>query len=198
MIEAPSLALVGFASLIILSPGPLNMMVLALAATGQWRAAVSLLAGGSVTYAAIWGMAAGFSREIAELDPTLFFALQAIGLVLVVWLAVIVATAPHPRLPPRGRTPGVLIGAGIVLANAKVWVTAFMAATLFCDPLLSPNAHVLVFGGTIGVLMVGICGVYIVVGQIAQALLAHPYAHRGFSLAAASAMLLSYLTVLTI
>ena len=52
--DAPPWALVSFATIVILSPGPLTMMLLAYAALGRGGAAIPLLIGGALAYAAIW------------------------------------------------------------------------------------------------------------------------------------------------
>ena len=194
--DAPPWALVSFASIVILSPGPLTMILLAFAALGRGGAAIPLLIGGALAYAAIWGAAAAFSRHIAGVEQALFEVLQWVGFAFILWLAWLIATAPRSPMPERGGAPGLLIGAGAVFCNPKVWVTATMAATLFCDPYLSPKGHAAVFGGTVGLLMVFWCGAYMIAGKIAQRLLMHPMAHRGFSIIASCFMVGSYLVTM--
>ena len=68
--DVPPWALVKVvATIVILSPGPLTMMLLAYAALGRGGAAIPLLIGGALAYAAIWGAAAAFSRHIAGVEP---------------------------------------------------------------------------------------------------------------------------------
>ena len=106
--------------------------------------------------------------------------------------------APLARSGARRNPPGLLIGAGVVFCNPlKVWVTATMAATLFCDPYPEPEGPCgRLFGGTVGLLMVFWCGAYMIAGKIAQRLLMHPMAHRGFSIIASCFMVGSYLVTM--
>lgn len=196
ILEAPSWALVSFASIIIVSPGPLTMMLLASAAVGCGRRAVPLLVGGAMAYATIWGAAAAFFRQIASVNPAVFEILQWIGFAFILWLAWLIASAPPLPMPKSRGASGLLAGAAVVLCNPKVWVTALMAATLFCDPNLSPRGHAVVFGGTVGLLMGFLCSGYMVAGAIARGLLLHPVAHRSFSITASGVMIGSYVATM--
>jgi len=129
-----TLALLGFATVMTVTPGPNNIMVAASAANHGVRA----------TWPHMFGITFGFATMLAlvglglagpfALSPTLHLALKWIGAAWLLWLAWRIARAGAPGEGPSRPPLGFLGGALFQWVNPKAWLIALAAIPTFTTP----------------------------------------------------------------
>ena len=182
--------LVAFVVVAVATPGPLQFLLATLGAQGAARAGGAILAGGALSYAAIYATGGAGARRLAETYPGVFSAFQIAGAVLMVWLAWRIATAPMGAGRGMSRR-GFVQGFGISALNPRAWAGAMTVGVAFCDPNADVFDHAVTFGGVALAAMVAICGAWLVGGTLLERVLARPAVFRAFSVSAAAVLVLS-------
>ena len=186
----PSPELATFVFLVAATPGPLNLGLLSIGLTGRARFGLGALLSAAATYGALYAVASSTARQLADLHPAAFQALQVAAAALLLWLAWKIATArpgaaadARPGAARRGLRAGALAGAAIVGIGAKSWSSALAAALLFCDGRLGPAEHAIQFGGLATAMILLFCGPWLVAGLWMGRRIASSRALRGVNLA---------------
>jgi threonine/homoserine/homoserine lactone efflux protein len=130
LIGAPVLALLMFAFVASITPGPNNLMLLASGVNFGFRRTLPHLWGVSIGFGVMlmgvgWGLAALFERL-----PVAYTVLRVLGTVYLLWLAWGLARAGRPEAVEAERPMGFWAAAAFQWVNPKAWfmgVTAFSA-----------------------------------------------------------------------
>lgn len=201
---AVGIALPLFALAIAVSPGPSNVVLLAVGSHAGMRRGLPLLVGMALGYALLWGASASGLRFAGAIDPGAMRLAQGIALALMGLLAFRLVTAtnahedgnkdgrsavgagggafPPSRLPIPGGLAGGLL---FQLVNPKAWVTALAAAALFCTPALDVPGHAATFGFVAFVAVVLGCGAWLWMGASLGDVLRFPVLRRAMNAALA-------------
>lgn len=140
-------ALMVFAVVMSVTPGPNNLMVMASAANHGFRATLPHQAGIALGFAAMIGVIGlGAAGPLAAV-PTLHLALKWIGAAWLLVLSWKIATAGEARAEGPTRPIGFLAAAGFQWVNPKAWTIALSAVTVYTvpgDPMLKQVALICV------------------------------------------------------
>ena len=122
-------ALVFYALVTSITPGPNNLMLLASGVNFGFRRTLPHLTGISVGFGVmVFVVGLGFA-ELFTTAPGLYAAVRIIGAVYLVWLAWQIATSPAPGAGETHRRPlGFFGAAAFQWVNPKAWVMAVGAA----------------------------------------------------------------------
>lgn len=197
MIEPVTLPFLVFASTVIVSPGPSNVLLLAVGVQAGWVRGLPLLLGMAVGYAFLWAaLAVGFGL-FAETSAQIVNVMRYAGLVFIAWMAWQIASGELDRHSGAPSSYGGLLqGILFQFANSKAWVTGAIATTAFSVPGWSPAAHALAFAiALFPTVLIGL-GVWLVAGSVIARLLASPRVLRAFNYSMASLLLASFVGVI--
>jgi len=126
------LALVAFAFVTSITPGPNNLMLMASGANFGLRRTLPHLAGVALGFAFLaLVLGAGLNRVFAAV-PAAAVALKAVSVVYMLWLAWKIATAAAPgQARAAGRPFSFLQAAGFQWVNPKAWAMALTALAVY-------------------------------------------------------------------
>ncbi|CAH0299099.1 LysE family translocator [Roseomonas sp. CECT 9278] len=192
-----TLALLGFAIAMSVTPGPNVLMVAAGAANAGIRATVPHMLGITIGFAAmllIVGL--GLAGPFAAM-PMLHTALKWGGAAWLLVLAWKIARAGAPGEGPP-RPPLGFIGAALFQwVNPKAWMIALAAIPAFTTPDGDILAETLLIAGAFALVCFPCCLVWAALGAGASRLLRTDRALRGFNIAMAVLLVLSLIPALT-
>lgn len=192
-IPSPDPALLLFISVIAVLPGPLNILLLTSGLAGRARYGAGVLLAGALCYGILYAVAASLIREIASHHAFVLDWLQVASVLLLLWMAWRIATAPVGVATAdvgRGFSFGLLTGAGIVLVGSKSTSSAIAAGSLYCDGRLSVAEHALVFGFSAGLLALVWCTPWLLAGLWLGRSLSSPGAQKAVNVLGAGTMVL--------
>ena len=189
-------ALVVFAFVSSITPGPNNAMLMASGANFGVVRSVPHMSGVGIGFAVMIALVGMGLMQVFDLFPVLDTVLKVLSVLYLVWLAWKIGTAA-PKLPSQPETGGrpfsFLQAAGFQWVNPKAWTMGVYAITNFAtDP-----------GGTRSMLAVGIvAGVFLllsvlsvstwtILGQQMQRFLTSPARLRSFNVVMAVLLLLT-------
>lgn len=190
------LALVGFAFVTSITPGPNNLMLMASGANFGMRRTVPHalgVAGGFVLMAGVMGLGLG---ALFESLPWARPTLTALAVLYMLWLAWKVATAAAPREGAAGGRPLTFLqAAGFQWVNPKAWMMAIGAMTVY-----APGGQwwqVALVAGTFGAVNLPAVGSWALVGTQLRRVLTDPARLRAFNWAMAALLLASLAPVVS-
>ncbi|MFG6488196.1 LysE family translocator [Roseateles sp. BYS78W] len=191
--SAPLIALVGFAFVTSITPGPNNLMLLASGTHFGWRRSLPHLLGISLGFGVMLALVGLGLGEVFERFPGLHDGLKWASLAYLLWLAWKVATAAPPTSagePSKGRPMGLGAAALFQFVNPKAWAMALTAVTAYGD--LGTAAVTAVF------VLVNLpcCGSWALLGEGMRRWLHRPRALQAFNWGAAALMVVSVLPLL--
>ncbi|HEX5328227.1 MAG TPA: LysE family translocator [Acetobacteraceae bacterium] len=194
---APMLpALIGFAVVMYITPGPNNVMVASSAANYGIRATMPHMLGIALGFALMLTLVSAGLGSVLLAWPLLLPVMRWIGIAWLLWLGWKIATMPPPRTGERRRLLGFIGAAGFQWINPKAWLIAAGAASTFLlpDRALPPQLLriCLVFLGCAMPCLL----VWALIGSGSGRLLRSPGRLRAFNLAMAALLVLSVLPVL--
>ena len=190
-------ALVGFAFVTSVTPGPNNLMLLASGVNYGVRRTVPHMLGISLGHALmVFLVGLGLARVFEDV-PWSRPALAVASILYMGWLALKIATAAPPR---GGRSTGrpftFLQAAAFQWVNPKAWAMALSAVAAYA-PTRSLDAVVAV-AVVFGAVNLPSVGAWAVLGQSLRAVLAEPRRLRLFNGAMAALLVLSVLPVVAV
>jgi threonine/homoserine/homoserine lactone efflux protein len=137
---AELLALVGFAFVITVSPGPNNVLLWASGASFGFVRTVPHIVGTAIGVGILGlAVAAGVGVVVTALPP-LAFAMRVAGSIYLLYLAWRIASSGALRRSSAARPLRLLEAAAFQLPNPKVWIFALSAITTFRPPELPTAA----------------------------------------------------------
>ena len=190
------LALVAFAFVTSITPGPNNLMLLASGANfGARRSVPHMLgiSGGFTVMVALVGLGV---MAAFDAHPSLHIALKVVSVAYLLWLAWRIAfAAPLPDEPDAGgRLMGFVAAALFQWVNPKAWAMALSAIAAYApDRSLAAVVVVAVVFGAVNLPSVG---VWALLGQAMRRSLHDPVRLRAFNLTMAALLVASLIPVL--
>ena len=190
-------ALIGFAFVSSITPGPNNLMLMASGANfGFWRSIPHML-----------GIGIGFTVMIVlvgigliglfDTFPLSYVALQVFSVVYLSWLAWKIATAAPPKSGEAGGTPMTFLQAALFQwVNPKAWSMALTAITAYAPE--RSVVSILLVAAVFGAINLPSVSTWTLLGQQIRKLLHRPRWLRAFNIGMAILLLLSALPVLLI
>lgn len=183
-------ALVAFAFVSSITPGPNNLMLMASGANyGFWRTIPHML-----------GVGIGFTLMIVLVGlgligifdryPLSYTILTIFSLGYLAWLAVKIATASAPRRGTVTGTPMTFLQAAIFQwVNPKAWAMALTAITAYAPDRSVPA--ILVVAGIFGIINLPSVSIWTVIGQEIRRFLGSPVRLRTFNWTMAALLIAS-------
>jgi len=182
------LALIGFAIVSSVTPGPNNLLLSASGAEFGIRRTVPHILGTAVGIGAMAvGVVVGIGALLTLL-PGLAFALKVAGSLYLLYLAWQVAGAGALREGAIARPMSLLQAAAFQVVNVKAWTFALGAITTFRPPELSSVAGGLVVALTMPVVIVPTAALWALAGGLIGRWLADERARRVVSLILAAVL----------
>ncbi|WGI23153.1 LysE family translocator [Amylibacter sp. IMCC11727] len=190
-------ALMGFALVSSITPGPNNLMLMASGANfGFWRTIPHML-----------GIGIGFTVMIVlvglgliglfDAFPISYTILKVFSVVYLLWLAWKIANAAPPKQGEASGTPMTFIQAALFQwVNPKAWSMALTAITAYAPGQTVPS--ILVVAAVFGAINLPSVSVWTVMGQQIRRILNRPKWLRAFNICMAVLLVLSALPVLFI
>ena len=158
-----------FAVAAAVTPGPSNLLVMAVGARAGWAGGLRCLAGVVLGMALLMGVAAFGLAGVLQAWPGLLMAFRAGGSLFLLWLAWQIANAlpmqPGSESPPAGFGTAFLFQ----WVNPKSWiVSASAAATFSAAPRQPAVGHAIVMGGIFALAAAPSCALWLVGGAMLQ------------------------------
>ena len=190
------LALVTFAFVTSVTPGPNNLMLMASGATFGFRRTVPHMLGVGLGFTAMTALVGLGIAGLLAASPALSLALKVASLAYMLWFAWKILHAPEPGTAgPASRPMTFLQAAAFQWVNPKAWAMALTAVSAYA-PDRSVGAVVLV-AVIFGLINIPSVGSWTLLGQAMRGFLAGPTRRRAFNATMAALLVLSLLPVLT-
>lgn len=188
----PDATLVAFAFLVAVTPGPSNLVLLAIGARDRVAHGLPVLVGMALGYAALWVGCMGLLGRLATLDPTLLRVAQLTGAAIMIWFVwrIVRSTRAVPcfgasdRGDQSGYPNGILGGALFSASNPKAWTTAWAATAIDAGGTAGSGAlaaPTLILGATVFTAVMLGCGAWLVAGGLGSGWLRGPVATRALN-----------------
>ena len=190
------LALVTFAFVTSVTPGPNNLMLMASGATFGFRRTLPHMLGVGLGFTAMTALVGLGIAGLLAASPALSLALKVASLAYMLWFAWKILHAPEPGTAgPASRPMTFLQAAAFQWVNPKAWAMALTAVSAYA-PDRSVGAVVLV-AVIFGLINIPSVGSWTLLGQAMRGFLAGPARRRAFNATMAALLVLSLLPVLT-
>ncbi|KQW51534.1 MULTISPECIES: LysE family translocator [unclassified Roseateles] len=186
-------ALVGFAFVTSITPGPNNLMLLASGTNFGWRRSLPHLLGISFGFAVMLVLVGLGLGEVFTRYPGLHDVLKWASLAYLLYLAYKVATAAPPTAGDpsgQGRPMGFGAAALFQAVNPKAWAMSLTAVTAYGELGIAALAAVFVL------VNLPCCGSWALLGEQMRRWLHRPRALQAFNWGAAALMVVSVLPLL--
>ncbi len=194
------IALIIFATINLITPGPNNLMLLSSGMNFGFRRTLPHLAGISTGAAIMLLMVGSGLMQLLAHAPQALVILKTLCLLYLLYLAWKIATTPPPTTKglhksAQGKPLTLLQAALFQWVNPKVWSMQIAALSLYAP---SPPAlkDILIVAITFGLLVYPVNSLWIVLGQTLRPLLDQPHKMRAFNIACATLLLASLYPVL--
>jgi len=173
-------ALLGFAFVTTVTPGPNNLMLMASGANFGFRRSVPHMLGISGGVSAMAFLVGMGLMAVFEAAPMLGIALQVLSVVYLLWLAFKIATAaPLTDQAANARPMSMLQAAAFQWVNPKAWAMCLSAVTLY-----APDRTVLsvaVVAGAFAVVSLPAISLWAWLGTVIRQWLSNPTRLRAFN-----------------
>ncbi|MFO1143160.1 MAG: LysE family translocator [Amaricoccus sp.] len=190
------LALVAFAFVTSVTPGPNNLMLMASGATFGFRRTVPHMLGVGLGFTAMTALIGVGIAGLLTASPALALALKVVSFAYMLWFAWKILHAPAPGTSePASRPMTFLQAAAFQWVNPKAWAMALTAVSAYA-PDRSMGAVMLV-SVIFGLINIPSVGSWTLLGQAMRGFLAGAARRRAFKATMAALLVLSLLPVLT-
>ena len=178
-------ALVAFAFVTSITPGPNNLMLLASGVNFGFRRTLPHMLGVGLGFVVmVIGVGLGLGR-VFEMYPSVYVALRVIGVAYLLWLAWALArSGPIGEGAHRGRPMTFIEAAAFQWVNPKAWVMAVSAIAAYTRPD-DFSASVLVVALVFGAVNIPSVGSWALFGVALRGLLTNPRTVRVFNVSMA-------------
>ncbi|RKF22121.1 LysE family translocator [Alginatibacterium sediminis] len=144
--ELQLLAMVSFAFVGAISPGPVNLIASHSAAQYGIRPAFQHVMGASIAYALVVLISGLLLQSIGKLLPQIAIYMQIGASLFLLYLAYQILRSTHRTQSNQlTKTPNMTSGAALQLLNPKAWLVAMSGASLFVINAAQPRQALLVF-----------------------------------------------------
>ncbi|MFB2533370.1 LysE family translocator [Paracoccus sp. p4-l81] len=185
-------ALIGFAFVTSITPGPNNMMLMASGANFGMRRSLPHLLGVSLGFGLMVALLGLGVERLFQRAPSLGQAMAVLSVVYILWLAWRIAHAAAPEGGTRaGRPLGFLAACAFQWVNPKAWAMALGALTAYAPGVGGAWVVALVFV----LINLPSVAVWVGLGQGVRRLLQTPWRLRLFNLMMAGLLVASMLPV---
>lgn len=190
-----ALALVAFAFVTSITPGPNNLMLMTSGANFGFRRTLPHMAGVAIGFVVL-AVAVGLGLVgVFERWPATYQVLTAASVVYLLWLAWKFANAAPPEGAASGAQPmSFLQAAAFQWVNPKAWAMAMTAVTAYAPGQTA--AAVVTAAAIFGVVNLPSVGVWALMGQSMRRVLSTPRRLRAFNWTMAVLLVLSIVPVL--
>jgi len=164
-----------------ISPGPVNMVIVASGANhGVWRT-LPFVSGATVGFTLLLVFVGVWLARALEGRPAFFHWLGIAGALFIAWVGWKIASA-RPELPiEKAGVPGFVRGVALQWLNPKAWIACASGTALFSDP--RTHATLAVFVAIYAVVCYLSLAAWAVLGDRVSLLLDSPRRIRAFNLA---------------
>ncbi|MCK6264206.1 LysE family translocator [Vibrio sp. ZSDE26] len=175
-------AMVVFAFVGAVTPGPVNLLATSTAINSGIREALKHVTGASLAYALVVFLSGSVMQTMATLLPKVELAMQFMGSVFLLYLAFKIFTAPVTSIETESEsTMSWWVGALTQLLNPKAWLVAMSGVSLFVIGQDNPQSSLWLFTSvSLVICFVGV-GVWAIIGQILARKLENPVKQRQFN-----------------
>lgn len=188
-------ALLAFAFVTVISPGPNNLMLMASGANFGFSRSIPHMAGVGLGFPAMVALVGVGVMRIFQVWPTAQAVLTALSAAYLLYLAWKIANAAPPgRAEATGRPLSFLQAAAFQWVNPKAWSMALGAITLYA-PGRDISAVLWVAGTYVAVSLVS-TSTWTVLGQQVRRILTNPTRLRAFNWTMAALLVASMIPVL--
>jgi len=189
------LALMGFAFVTSVTPGPNNLMLMASGVNFGFRRTLPHMLGVALGFSLMVLLVGLGLAGVFHAEPRAVLALQGVSVAYMLWLAWKIAQAAPPRDGDVGGTPLTFVqAAGFQWVNPKAWAMALTATSVYA-PGQSALAMAVV-AAVFGAVNLPSVAVWVWMGQGVRRFLTRPAALRGFNWTMAVLLVLSLWPVL--
>lgn len=191
--------LVGFALLIAVSPGPSNVLLLAVGSRLGTLGGLPILSGMALGYGLLWGASVLLLNALSDLDPRSLGIAKWVGATVMAWFAWRLASAVATA-KPDGTTDttsaSFLDGLVFQFSNPKAWLSAYAASSLLGEIGANPALRAALFGSIATIAVLGGCGLWLIAGHAGSKWLRHPIVTRILNVALLGMIAISLAPVL--
>lgn len=173
------LAMATFALSMSISPGPVNMVIVASGAQHGVRRTLPFVSGATMGFTLLLVLVGFGLMQVFNALPWLLSWLGVAGALFIVYIGYRIATAPPELSPEHRQVPTFLQGALLQWLNPKAWIACAAGASMFASPhTVSP---LLVFIGIYFVICYLSLAAWAVLGDRVAVLLGTPRRIRIFN-----------------
>lgn len=184
------LALLGFAFVTTVTPGPNNVMLMASGANFGFRRTVPHMLGIALGVSLMALLVGLGLMALFEAAPVLGQVLRVVSVLYLLWLAWRIATAaPIRDRPAQARPMTGLQAAAFQWVNPKAWAMCLSAVTIYAPD--RSLASVLIVAGAFALVSLPAISVWAWLGTVIRAWLSSPARLRVFNLTMAGLLVLS-------
>jgi threonine/homoserine/homoserine lactone efflux protein len=189
-------ALVAFAFVTSITPGPNNLMLMASGARFGVRRTIPHMLGISVGFCVMLVLVGVGVMQAFAIFPLLETVLKALSFAFLAYLAFKLATAPPSNTyGPEASQPMTFLGAALFQwVNPKAWAMALTAISLYAPERSLIN--VAVVGLIFSIVNLPSVGVWVYAGEKMRLVLTNPARQRAFNLVMAALLVTSVLPML--
>lgn len=185
-------AMIGFAFVGAVTPGPVNILAISTAVQQGKTEACKLVVGASVSYALVVYLSGSLLHGFAQWLPKLEVVLQVCGSAFLAYLAYKIYSAPVERIAMNDiKQSGWWSGWLTQLLNPKAWLVAMSGVSLYVIGQLDQQHSLLVFTTVSLVACLAGVGCWAILGQVFTKFLATPSKQRTFNRVMAITLLAS-------
>ncbi|SHJ03210.1 Threonine/homoserine/homoserine lactone efflux protein [Palleronia salina] len=184
------LALLTFAIVATVTPGPNNVMVMASGANFGLRRTLPHMLGITFGFGAMIALVGVGVMRVFDAWPPSYTVMQVLCAAYLLYLAYRIATAPAPGAAgPRARPFTALQAAAFQWINPKAWAMGLAAVTLYAPTRAAES--VLIVAGTFMLVAMPCIAIWVLAGQGLARALTSPFRRRLFNGLMAGGLILS-------
>jgi threonine/homoserine/homoserine lactone efflux protein len=189
------LALLGFAFVSSVTPGPNNLMLMASGANFGFRLTIPHMLGIGIGFTVMIFLVGVGLMQVFEAFPVLHSVLKVVSVAYLGWLAWRIATASAPEgRNAKARPMTFLEAAAFQWVNPKAWTMALTAITIYAPG--ASTVAVLIVALAFGAVNLPSVSVWIVLGQQMKRVLTNPARLRAFNWTMAALLIATLIPVL--
>ncbi|MBV7300321.1 LysE family translocator [Enterovibrio paralichthyis] len=186
------LAMVTFAFVGAVTPGPVNLLATSTAVNQGLREAIKHVVAASFAYALVVVLCGGVMQSLLALIPSLETTMQVLGSAFLLYLAYKIFTAPVSKFEKGQQAKsGWLTGSVTQLLNPKAWLYALSGVSIYVIGKEDESGWLVIY--TVVSLLVCLfsIGLWAVLGHILSSKLENPAKQRQFNRFMATVLALS-------
>jgi threonine/homoserine/homoserine lactone efflux protein len=188
-------ALIGFAFVTSVTPGPNNLMLMASGANFGFVRSLPHMLGIGIGFTVMIALVGLGLIGLFDAFPISYTILKVFSVVYLLWLSIKIATASAPTAKTAGGAPMTFIQAALFQwVNPKAWSMALTAIAAYAPGQTVPS--ILIVAGVFGAINLPSVSVWTLMGQQIRRLLTHPSWLRAFNITMAVLLIASVVPVL--